>query len=301
MPPSVGLDLKLRCVRLIEEGHAVGEVAGLFDLSRKTVHKWLGRYRAMGVDGLAELSRRPHSSPNQLSRRAVQQILRLRRRDRRGPWHIAQQLDLSASSVYRTLCRHGMQNLRPKQHREVHRYEKAAPGELLHLDIKELVPLRRRTAPEQQFAVLDDYSREAFSQIYPEATTRAATDFLLRALRYYRYPVQAVLTDNALCFTMRHAYHPERTTLFAKTCDQLGIRHRLLRPRHPETNGKVERFFRTVGEECYETIHFRSSQHRAPALNDFIRYYNHRRPHFSLGGLTPVERRKQYFQLLPMS
>ena len=291
MPPSVGLDLKMRCVRLIEEGHAVSEVAGLFDLSRKTVHKWLGRYRAMGVAGLAELSRRPHSSPNQ----------RLRHRDRRGPWHIAQQVDLSASSVYRTLCRHGLQHLRPKQHREVHRYEKASPGELLHLDIKELVPLRRRTAPEQQFAVLDDYSREAFSQIYPEATTRAATDFLLRALRYYRYPVQAVLTDNALCFTMRHAYHPERTTLFAKTCDQLGIRHRLLRPRHPETNGKVERFFRTVGEECYETIHFRSSDHRALALKGFIQYYNHRRPHFSLGGLTPVERRKKYFQLLPMS
>lgn len=109
------------------------------------------------------------------------------------------------------------------------------------------------------------------------------------------------MTDNAMCFTMRHAYHADRTTLFAKTLDQIGIRHRLLRPRHPETNGKVERFFRTVGEECYDRIRFRSNQHRALALRHFICYYDHERPHFSLAGRTPVERRKQYFHLLPMS
>ncbi len=301
MSHSISLDLKSRCVRLVESGMSVSEVARLLDMTRPTVYKWLARYRAQGVEGLVERSRRPHFSPSQLSPRAVQQILRLRQKERLGPWHIAQRLHLSTSSVYRTLCRHGLQHLRPKQPRVIHRYERAAPGELLHLDIKELVPLRRRTAPEQQFAVLDDYSREAFSRIYPEATTRAATDFLLAALRYYRYPIQAVLTDNALCFSMRRAYHAERTTLFAKTCAQLGIRHYLLRPRHPQTNGKVERFFRTVGEECYETIHFRNSEHRALSLKDFMRHYNHHRPHFSLGGLTPVQRRKQYFQLLPMS
>lgn len=301
MEPSTAILFKLRCIHLIQEGHSVTEVGRLFGRSRKTLHKWLGRYQSQGVEGLVELSRRPHTSPSRLSSRDERKILRLRRQEGMGPWHIAQRLDLSPSSVYRTLCRHGLQHLRPKLPRVVHRYEKAAPGELLHLDIKELVPLRRRTAPEQQFAVLDDYSREAFSRIYPEATTRAATDFLLRALRYYHYPVQAVLTDNALCFTMRHAYHPERTTLFAKTCGELGIRHHLLRPRHPETNGKVERFFRTVNEECYQRIHFRSSHHRVTALETYVRYYNHTRPHFSLGGLTPVDRRKRFFRLLPMS
>lgn len=301
MSTSISLDLRLRCVRLIEDGLSVSEVARLLGMTRPTVYKWFGRYRASGLDGLAELSRRPRSSPGQLSSHAVRQILRLRRQEGRGAWHIAQRLQLSPSSVYRTLCRHGLQHLRAKQARVVHRYEKAAPGELLHLDIKELVPLKRRTPPEHQFAVLDDYSREAFSQIYPEATTRAATDFLQRALRYYRYHVQAILTDNALCFTMRHAYHSERTTLFARTCNQLGIRHHLLRPRHPETNGKVERFFRTVNEECYQRIHFRSSRHRASALEDYIRYYNHDRPHFSLGGLTPVDRRKRFFQVSRMS
>ena len=301
MESSIGLDLKLRCIHLIEDGYSVSQVARLLDMSRPTIYKWLGRYRNRGLEGLAELSRRPHSSPNQLSARAVRDILRLRRGKGLGPWNIAQRLDLSPSSVYRTLCRHGLQHLRLKQPRVIRRYEKAAPGELLHLDIKELTPLRRRTPPEQQFAVLDDYSREVFSRIYPDATTRAATDFLLRALRYYRYPVLAILTDNALCFTMRHTIHSERTTLFAKTCDELGIRHHLLRPRHPQTNGKVERFFRTVDEECYHRIFFRNSQHRALALKNYVRYYNHDRPHFSLGGLTPVDRRRQYFQLSTMS
>ena len=297
MEPSVGPDLKLRCVRLFEDGLSVSEVARLLDMSRPTVYKWLARYKLMGLDGLAELSRRPHSSPSRLSARSVRDILRLRQREGLGPWHIAQRLDLSPSSVYRTLCRHGLQYLRPKQPRVVHRYEKATPGELLHLDIKELTPLRRRTPPEQQFAVLDDYSREAFSRIYPDATTQAATDFLFRAVRYYRYPVQAVLTDNALCFTMNYTVYPDRKTLFAKTCQQLGIRHHLLRPRHPQTNGKVERFFRTVDEECYQRTYFRDTAHRALALKDYIHYYNHDRPHYSLGGLTPVDRRKQFFHL----
>jgi transposase InsO family protein len=301
MDSSLALEIRLRWVQLVDDGYMVTDVARLFGRSRQTVHTWLARYSAEGMNGLLDLSRRPHTSPMSLPARSVQQILRLRRREKIGPSRIALRLGISQATVYRTLVRHGLQHLRPRHERVVHRYEKTAPGELLHLDIKELVPLRRRTAPEQQFAVLDDYSREAFSCIYPAATTQAATDFLLRALRYYRYPVRAVLTDNALCFTMRHAYHAERVTLFARTCDQLGIRHRLLRPYHPETNGKVERFFRTVNEECYDRLDLRSSQHRVLALRDFMRYYNHGRPHLALGGLTPVERRKQYFEVSRMS
>jgi len=297
MEPSIGFDLKLRCVQLLEEGLSVSQVARLLRMSRPTVYKWHGRYRSEGLDGLAELSRRPRASPSRIPALTVEEILRLRRQEGLGPWHIAQRLGLSQSSVYRTLCRHGLQHLRPKQPRVVRRYERAAPGELLHLDIKELTPLRRRTPPEQQFAVLDDYSREVFSRIYPDATTRTATDFLLSAVRYYRYPVQAILTDNALCFTMRRTIYPERTTVFAKTCHELGIRHHLLRPYHPQTNGKVERFFRTVREECYDRIYFRDSQHRASALQEYIHYYNHERPHFSLGGLTPIARRNQFFNL----
>lgn len=297
----IPLVMKMRSIELLEQGQSVSAVASLFGWSRQTMSKWWSRYRAAGRDGLADHSTRPQHSPQQLSPSRVRQVLRLREQRRWGPLRIALRLGLSHTTVYRTLCRQGRQYLRPKQPRIIQRYEKTAPGELFHLDTKTLVPLRRRTPAEHQFAVLDDYSREAFSRIYPVATTRAATDFLLAALRYYRYPVQAILTDNALCFTMRHAYHAERTPLFAKTCTDLGIRHALIRPHRPQTNGKVERFFRTVNEECYERTRFRDSGHRASSLQAFVHYYNHDRPHLSLRGLTPIQRRQAYFQLSPMS
>ncbi len=297
----IPLVMKRRSLELLEQGQSVRAVASLFGWSRQTMSKWWGRYQATGATGLADQSTRPHTSPTQLSDRLVERIVRLRQRERLGPARIARRLGLRHSTVYRTLCRQGQPHLRPKRPRVIQRYETAAPGALFHLDIKTLVPLRRRTPAEHQFAVLDDYSREAFSRIYPVASTQAATDFLLAALRYYRYPVQAVLTDNALCFTMRHAYHAERVPLFARTCTELGIRPALIRPYRPQTNGKVERFFRTVIEECYERVRFRDSRHRALTLHDFVRYYNHDRPHLSLGGLTPIQRRQEYFKLSTMS
>jgi transposase InsO family protein len=298
-PSRIPLAMKLRSMELLEQGASISAVARLFGWSRQTLSKWWGRYQAQGVRGLTDQTTRPHRSPQCLSESVVQQILVLRRRERWGPLRIALHLGVGRSSVSRTLCRHGLQYLLPPAPRLIQRYEKTAPGELLQLDVKILVPPRRRLPPEHQFAVLDGFSREAFRRIYPTATTRAATDFLLSALQYYRYPVQAALTDNALCFTMRHPYHAERVPLFAKTCAELGIRQALIRPYRPQTNGKVERFFRTVQEECYERLRFRDSSHRALSLDHFVRYYNHDRPHLSLGGLTP--RPEQYFQLSTMS
>jgi transposase InsO family protein len=295
MENSVPYSVKIRFVELVEQGTSVSRIASLFNISRKTVHKWLARYESDGEAGLKDISRRPHHSPNRLSDALIRQIIALRRKERIGPQRIALRLGLSHASVYRTLCRHGMAYLRPKKPRIIRRYEKDYPGELMHLDIKKLVPLRRGTSPEHQFAVLDDFSREVYSRIYPVATTKAATDFLLNSLGYYQYPVRAVLTDNAFCFTMRHALHAERTTLFARTCDHLGIKHHLLRPYHPETNGKVERFFRTVDEECYDRVRLRNSEHRSRILEHFVWYYNNERAHLSLSGLTPVQRRIKYF------
>ncbi len=296
MDHSIPLSVKVRFIELVEQGTSVSRIASLFNISRKTVYKWLTRYESDGDPGLTEISRRPHYSPNRLPESLVRQILEIRRKERIGPQRIALRLRLSHMGVYRTLCRHNMAHLRPKKPRIIRRYEKEYPGELMHLDIKNLVPLRRGMPPEHQFAVLDDFSREAYSRIYPVATTKAAADFLLNSLGYYQYPVRAVLTDNALCFTMRHAMYAERTTLFARTCTQLGIKHRLLRPYHPETNGKVERFFRTVGEECYERVRFKDSEHRSKVLEDFVYYYNNERAHLGLGGLTPVQRRIEYFK-----
>lgn len=288
--------VKIRCIELINNGNSITDIATLFDLSRKTIYKWLNRYQKHGLKGLADHSTRPRCSPEALSDLHVQQIVSLRVKEKIGPARIALRLGLSHSSVYRTLCRQGLQYLNPKRpKKKPRRYEKTYPGELWHLDTKTLVPLRRGYPKEHQFAILDDYSREAFCRIYPAATTGAATDFLQLALKYYNYPVKAVLTDNAFCFSMRYANYSDRLTLFSRTCQQLGIRHYLLRPYHPETNGKVERFFRTVNDECFSRLHLRNSGHRSQVLDDFVHYYNFNRPHLSLKGLTPVQRRTNYF------
>lgn len=297
MNSRISRKVKLRCIELINNGNSVTDIAKLFDLSRKTIYKWLNRYQELGIEGLEDHSTRPQNSPGALSDHVIQQIISLRVKEKIGPARIALRLGLTHSSVYRTLCRQGLQYLQPKKPRKKpQRYEKTYPGELLHLDTKTLVPLRRGYPKEHQFAILDDYSREAFCRIYPAATTRAATDFLYLALEYYNYPVKAVLTDNAFCFSMRYAAHASRLTLFAQTCRDLGIRHYLLRPYHPETNGKVERFFRTIDDECYNRIRLRNSLHRSQVLDAFVQHYNFNRPHLSLKGLTPVQRRINYFK-----
>ena len=298
----IPLMIKVQCMRLFKQGHPVQKIASLFGLSRKTVHKWIGRYQQSGPLGLKDQSTRPCRSPKSLSPEIRQKVLQIRDKGL-GPANIAVRAGISASSAYRILCQENRRYLKPKVVQTPIRYEKTYPGELLHLDFKELVPLSRKMPWEYQFAILDDFSREVFSRIYPNSTSKAATDFFVQALRYYPYPVNAVLTDNAFCFTMRFACHSDRKTLFSKTLETLGIRHRLIKPRHPQTNGKVERFFRTVNQECYQIIRFQNSQHRVFALNRFVRYYNYCRPHLALGGLTPIQRRDEYLQskVLPMS
>ncbi len=289
------IEIKIRCIELIQQGHGISDIAKIFKLSRKTLYKWLNRYQKDKINGLKDHTTRPHHYPYSLSEQQVKQILFIRKKEHIGPARIALRLNLSHSSVYRTLCRNQLQYLHPKERKVIHRYEKEYPGELWHLDIKNLVPLRRGQPKEHQFAILDDFSREAFCRIYPAATTKSATDFLMGALKYYQYPVKAILTDNALCFSMRFAAHSDRSTLFTQTCLQLGIRHQLIRPYHPQTNGKVERFFRTVNEECYNRTRLSNAQHRSKVLDNFVHYYNHQRPHLSLGGLTPIQRKNIYF------
>ena len=104
------------------------------------------------------------------------------------------------------------------------------------------------------------------------------------------------MTDNDMIFTMQYAFHSERQTRFQQACRSLGIAHWRARPHHPQSNGKVERFFRTLDEECFAVHRPRSSKTRMRVLEDFLHYYNHQRPHLSLHGLTPVERRQAYFQ-----
>jgi len=138
-------------------------------------------------------------------------------------------------------------------------------------------------------------SREAVVAITTEQTSAAATAFLEHVVHQLPYRVEAVLTDNALAFTMKHAWHCDRLTRFEQACRSFGIAHHLLRPRRPQSNGKVERFFRTVDDECLALQSQWTFYHRTRAVDRFVWFYNHERPHLSLEGMTPVQRRNSYF------
>jgi transposase InsO family protein len=145
--------------------------------------------------------------------------------------------------------------------RSIPRYEKTRPGELLHLDLKYL-PVLNHPRPEYEFAAIDDYIREAVAQITADRTSRVATDFLEQVLAKLPYRVEAVMTDNDLAFTMRFAFHSNRQTRLQQACRSWGIQHRLIRPHTPASNGKVERFIKTIDDECYAIHRPRSSKTR---------------------------------------
>lgn len=288
-----GSELRAFLMGLHAQGQSLSELSREFCISRWVLSRWWIRYQQAGLAGLQPHSRRPLRSPCQLGRQTQRRILALRRRGL-GPARIALALGIGHSSVHRLLVRHGRNRLRVSAPRSVLRYEKSRPGELLHLDLKYLPDLDN-PRPEYEFAAVDDFSREAVAWIAPERSSRAATAFLEQVLSSLPYRVEAVMTDNDMVFTMRFAYYSQRLTRFQQACRSLGIEHRLLRPHAPESNGKVERFIKTIDEECFAVRRPRRSQTRRRVLEKFLWYYNHRRPHLSLAGLTPVQRREAYF------
>ena len=147
-------------------------------------------------------------------------------------------------------CSTGVNRLaRPRAPPCVGGTKSSRPGELLHIDLKYL-PAARNARHDFEFAAVDDFSREAVVRIQTDQTSAAAADFLEHVVHTLPYPVEAVLTDNAFAFTMRHARHSDRLTRFQQVCQALAIRHYVVRPYTPQSNGKVERFFRTVDDEC---------------------------------------------------
>lgn len=280
-------------MRLHEQGRSLKTLSRETKVPRQILSEWWKRYQQAGVEGLRPRSRRPLRSPRRIAAGMERRILQIRRQGL-GPARIALETGVSAATVYRILARHGRQRLRPVVRRSILRYEKTRPGELLHLDLKYLPDLNN-PRPEYEFAAIDDYSREAVAQITADRTSRVATDFLEQVLAQLPYRVEAVMTDNDLVFTMRFAFHSDRQTRFQQACRSLGIQHRLIRPHTPASNGKVERFIKTIDDECYAVHRPRSSQTRRRVLQHFLWHYNHERRHLSLGGLTPVQRREAYF------
>lgn len=295
MPRGVahGPEIRSFLIGLHVQGRSLSDLSREFGVPREVLSRWWQRVQTDGLDGLTPRSRRPHRSRT-ISKRAVRRILQLRRR-RLGPARIAALVGVSAKTVHRVLTRHGQARLPRPRRRPSKRYEKSRPGELLHVDIK-VLPALRNARYDYEFAAVDDFSREAVVTITTEQTSVAATTFLEEVVSRLPYRVEAVLTDNALAFTMKHAWHCDRLTRFEQACRSLGIAHHLLRPRRPQSNGKVERFFRTVDDECLALQRQWTFHHRSRAIERFVWFYNHERPHLSLNGMTPVQRRDSYFR-----
>jgi transposase InsO family protein len=284
--------------RVVEAGRPVAHVAREMGISRATGYKWLRRYREQGLTGLEDRSSRPHRSPRRVPEALERQVLELRTEHKAGPWRIGIELGLATSTVHRVLVRHGVNRLswldRPSG-RVIRRYERSRPGELVHVDTKKLgripdgggwrahgraaCPDRRRTIGfEYVHSMVDDYSRLAYSEIHDREDAAASTAFLQRALRFFAdhgVRVERVLTDNA--FVYRHS------TDWHLTLDEHGIGHRLIRPYRPQTNGKVERFNRTLLDEWAYAAVFTTNTDRRAALDRWLTRYNYQRAHTAIG------------------
>jgi transposase InsO family protein len=284
---------RAKLMAMHDEGVSLTALSTEFGIARQVLSRWWRRYAVDDIAGLAPRSRRPHDSPTQTPPAMVRRLLQLRAQRRSAVW-IARELDLGYGTVQRLLEAHGVNQLPRPVRAKPRRYEKQRPGELIHIDLKYL-PALRDARNDFEFAAVDDFSREAVVWITTEQTSVAATAFLERVASTLPYPIEAVLTDNAFAFTMRHALHADRLTRFQQACQSLGIAHHLLRPYAPQSNGKVERFFRTIDDECLHVRPLFTFPARSRAVEKFVWYYNHERPHLSLGGMTPIDRRKLYF------
>ena len=291
----------------IARGRSVASVAAEFRVSRTTAYRWWGRFAAhpeVGQAGLVDRSSRPRRCHGQTSRRVEAQIVALRRREKLGPARIAYRLGLNPATVHRVLVRHQLNRL-DRLHaptgRVIRRYEHPAPGDLIHVDVKKLgvIPagggwrvhgrstrVRGRGAGYDYIhSAVDDHSRLAYAETLPDEKGETCAAFLARAAAFFAdhgFTVHAVMTDNAMNYT--------RSVAFRRAIDDLGARHRTTRPFRPQTNGKVERFNRTLQDEWAYRRPYRSSAERSRALDKWIHTYNHHRAHTALAGLTPIQR-----------
>ena len=284
--------LRAKLMAQHEAGIPLSVLSERHGIARPVLSRWWARYRPHDLSSLDPRSRRPHRSPTRHPP-AVREAIAAARDFGWGAQRIADELGIGHGTVQRELERTQRNQLPPPRRRPVTRYEKSRPGELLHLDLKYLPALERQA--EFEYAAIDDYSREGVATIACERSTVAATRFLEHVLTQLPYRVESVMTDNDMMFTMRYAFHSHRLTRFEQALKSAGIEHRLIRPRSPESNGKVERFIKTIDDECFRITQPSSVRARAGALKLFLEYYNYARPHQSLGGISPITRRNAYF------
>jgi transposase InsO family protein len=303
----------LLCQR-IGAGRPVAHVAAEMGVSRTCAYRWWTRYRQAGAAGLADRPSTAHAHPRRVPAAVEAEIARLRRTRKLGPARIAPLVGRAASTVHRVLVRLGLNRLawldRPSG-RLVRRYERAHPGELVHLDVKKLGRLRpggghrvhgrdsaqqraadrerhrggRRVGYDYVHAAVDDHSRLAYAEVLGDERGPTCAGFLLRAAAFFAahgVVVQRVLTDNAAAY--------RRSGAFRTAVQAVGGRQRFTRAYRPQTNGKVERFNRTLlAEWAYARVYADNDQ-RTAALDTRLHLYNHHRAHTALGGHTPISR-----------
>ena len=289
---------RCRIVQLVLAGESPQAAAAACGASRATGYRLWARYRAGGWAALADRPSTPRRQPRRLSSEVEAEILAWREHLQAGPAVIAAILERPISTVGKVLRRAGRSRL-PRPHRDPRlRYERAAAGELLHVDTKKLGRFwtvgkailkdgvrRSRGAGWQHLHVaIDDHSRLAYSELLPTDRAPDCAAFLARAVAWYAeqgITIERVISDNA------KPYHSHR---WRDTCTELGIERRYTRPYSPWTNGKAEALIKTLLREWAYRFSYPSSSHRSRALAGFMRWYNRRRPHGSLAGRPPVSR-----------
>jgi transposase InsO family protein len=317
---------RLRVGRLVvEEGWSVAAAADFFRVSWPTAKRWSDRYRdllegsgqAPTAAGMVDRSSRPHRSPNRTPEPVKRRIVHLRWKRRLGPVQIAGELGMPASTVHAVLVRCRLNRLTHVDRRTgepTRRYEHEHPGSLVHVDVKKLgnipdgggwrfvgrlqgernkastpgLPRNKHYSPKSGYAfvhtVLDDHSRVVYSEIHNDETAETAAAVLRRATAWFAargVRIERVLSDNGGCY---------RSRLWVRTCAELGITPKYTRPYRPQTNGKIERFHRTLTEGWAYARLYGSESTRRKALPAWIHHYNHHRPHTATGKRPPITR-----------
>jgi transposase InsO family protein/transposase len=300
-----------KIAELVEAGHKPGEVAKQFHVSRTSVYKWVRRWQTEGEAGLQGRSSRPRTSPRQISVELTQQIIAARVAEHVGARELSVLTGVPASTIGAVLRRAGMPHLadvdrvtgellRGRRHSD-RRYEHDRPGSLLHVDVKKLGKIPpggghrahgrsedvrgRGLGWDFVHVAVDDHSRLAYAEVLSDERATTCAAFLHRAVLWFRQHgvvVRRVLTDNAKSYTISHAWR--------EVCIALQIKRRYIKSGCPWTNGKAERFNRTLQDRWAYRQTWTSNDDRTAALADFLIFYNTVRGHTSLGGQTPISR-----------
>jgi len=305
---------RLLVSRVIDDRRPVAHVAKELGVSRQCAHRWVSRFRSEGDAGLFDRSSRPHRCPRRTPFEVEQLVLDVRRQERRGQDWIGPELGLPARTVSAILRRHQVPRLRecdPLTGEVIRasrttglRYEREAPGDLVHIDVKKLgripdgggwrasgqslgnhVTTHAKVGYDYVHAAVDDHSRLAYAEILDDEKGITCAGFLLRAADYFTahgLAVREVISDNARNYTISRD--------FQAAVAALGVRHLTIKPHCPWQNGKVERFNRTIQVEWAYRQVFHTNAERTAALAPWLEHYNTQRRHSALGGLPPITR-----------